>query len=199
MLEKFSIPGDLASLSYVDLTDPARRDQEINRLLRTIRPELPSDAHAVAKGAKPYVGTSQGNQPMEYEQLILTAKDAVGEGDKDDYVLAPTRHAEELARTTPALARILRSSEVSTVARLYEEKDVEAGEAQISFKRTANRANWAVLLTACFSAALSMTAPFTVGSMGEVKGLQVLLGGCGIASARAGLHVAVQGRGGQFA
>ncbi len=114
---------------------------------------------------------------MGYDQLIRAAGDAIGEGKEDDYVIAPTKHADQLAEQAPALAKILRRSEISTVARLYEEKDAEARQAQAVFKRMARRANWAVLLTACFSTLLLMTVPLAVLSKGW---LQMLLGICGI-------------------
>lgn len=120
---------------------------------------------------------------MGYDQLITAAKDVIGEGEKDDYVIAPIKHADQLAEKAPALAKILRRSELSTVARLYEEKDAEAGKAQAIFKRTANRANWAVLLTACFSALLLMTAPINALSK---DWLHILLGLCGILSGALG-------------
>jgi dsDNA-binding SOS-regulon protein len=120
---------------------------------------------------------------MEREPLLEAAKDAIGEGKKDDYVIAPSRHADELAMKAPALARILRKSELNATARVYEQKDAEAGQAQLVFKRAASRANWAVFLTACFSALLLVTAPFPVLSSGAAgKALQIALGLCGILS-----------------
>jgi hypothetical protein len=124
---------------------------------------------------------------MEYDQLITAARDAIGDGEKDDYVVAPTKHADQHAGKAPTLARILRRSELSAIARLYEEKDKEAIQAQLVFKRTASRANWAVFLTACFSALLLMTAPLAALSTGIVGNwLQILLGSCGILSGALG-------------
>lgn len=123
---------------------------------------------------------------MEYNQLITAAMDAIGEGEKDDYVIAPTKHADQHAGKAPALARILRRSELSAIARLYEEKDTEAKQAQFVFKRTAGRANWAVFLTAFFSALLLMTVPLATLLAGIVNQLQILLVSCGFLSGMLG-------------
>jgi hypothetical protein len=120
---------------------------------------------------------------MEYDQLITAARDALGTGEKEDYVIAPIRHADQLAGKAPALERMLRRSELGTIAQRYEEKDTEAEQAQLVFKRTTNRANWAVFLTACFSAFLLMTALLAALSTGMVeKWLQILSGSGGILS-----------------
>jgi hypothetical protein len=120
---------------------------------------------------------------MDAEQLVRAARDAIGEGDSDDHVIAPTKHAAQLGAEAAPWATILQRSEVSTVAREYEEKDREAGQAQLIFKKTATRANWAVFLAASFPTVLLMTAPLAVFSTGDMgKWLQLLLGACGLLS-----------------
>lgn len=121
---------------------------------------------------------------MNRDELIKTAKEAIGEGQLDDYVLAPKNHADLLGPKAPALASILRKSEFNAVAGQYERKDAEAKEAQTIFRKTANRANWAVFVTVCLSAALLITGPLTSGGVG--KSLLVVLGSCGIGSGALG-------------
>ncbi len=91
---------------------------------------------------------------MTPDEMIRDAKDAFGADRTDDYIIQPSNRAKELAAKAPWLADTLRRSELSVVAEQYERKDREANAAQIAFKTTASRANWAVLLTACFSTLL---------------------------------------------
>ena len=125
---------------------------------------------------------------MERDELLVAARDAIGGEGENDYVIAPSKHADQLAGKAPALAKILRGSELSAIARLYEEKDTQAGQAQLLFKGTADRANWSVFLTACFSALLLMMVPLAVLSTGSAagNGLRIALGVCGILSGALG-------------
>ena len=59
----------------------------------------------------------------------------------DDYKIEPTKHASETEATTPALAALLRTKNVSVLAEEHEHKDKEAGARQSEFKQTATRAN----------------------------------------------------------
>src|SRR5215472_6673423 len=104
---------------------------------------------------------------MERDELIKVAKEAIGEGRTDDYVLDPKYHADSLTPKAPALARILRKSDFNVVVEQYERKDAEAKEAQRVFRKTANQANWAVFVTVCLSAALLVVGPLTSGAAGK--------------------------------
>lgn len=121
---------------------------------------------------------------MDRDELINAAKEPIGEGQLDDYVLAPKNHADLLIPKAPALATILRKSELNTLAGQYERKDAEARPAQTIFRDTAKRANWAVFVTVCLSAALLITGPLT--SEGVGKGLLIVFGLCGIISGALG-------------
>ncbi len=82
-----------------------------------------------------------------------------------DHRLAPTRHADDLAASAPALAALLRASAVQVIAARYEDADAEAIAAQRDFRRLASHSRWAVLLTSTV-AALMMLA-------GAAQGLAV--------------------------
>src|SRR6266436_2572142 len=114
---------------------------------------------------------------MERDELITVAKEALGSGQTDDYVLDPKNHADSLAPKAPALARILCRSEFNVVVEQYQRKDAEAKEAQRVFRKTANCANWAVFVTVCLSAALLVVGPLASGAAG--KPLLVGMGACG--------------------
>src|SRR5215471_8409384 len=103
---------------------------------------------------------------MTAEEMVPAAQVAIGTATEDDYKIQPTRHADELAAKAPALASLLRNSELSVLAEQYELKDRQANENQANFKQTANRANGAVLATACLSTLLLI-----VGPMKSVAGL----------------------------
>jgi hypothetical protein len=92
--------------------------------------------------------------------MLAVARRAIGDGRPDDYTLAPTRHAAELGVRAPALGTILSGSRVEAAAAEFERHDAAAVEAQSEFKRTALRANRAVLLTACLSALMLVVGPF---------------------------------------
>jgi len=119
---------------------------------------------------------------MDNEQLIKNAAAAIGMGQLDDYKIAPTTHADSLEATAAVLSKILRGSQLGTTASQYEEKDLAATEAQTVFREIAKRANWAVFLTSCLSAAL-LIVPLLVP---HSKWLLVTLGGCGILSGALG-------------
>ena len=97
---------------------------------------------------------------MAMDDIILGARNAIGQAASDDYVIAPTKHAEELEGTAPSLARVLRGAAAETMAREFELLDSRALRAQGIFMRAANSLNFAVLITACLAAAL-----LTLGSL----------------------------------
>ena len=109
---------------------------------------------------------------MATNNPIFQAQTAIGIGQRDDYILKPTQHAEELRSTAPALAAILTTSELSVTIDQYEAKDKEAVEAQTEFRRVFNRANRMVLITAIFSALI-----LTVGVISSLipDGLEKIL------------------------
>jgi hypothetical protein len=119
---------------------------------------------------------------MTSEELIEQAKAAIGAEQTDDYVLRPTEHAAALESKAPALCKILRGSQPTTAAHEYERKDSDAIKAQLLFKRVAGKANWAVLITACLSAAMLVAASLA----GKAHGLFITLGCCGIVSGSLG-------------
>jgi hypothetical protein len=119
---------------------------------------------------------------MDGEQLIKDAALALGVGQTDDYHISPTKHADALETSAAALSKILRGSQLGTTAGQYEEKDLAATEAERAFSKVAKRANWAVFLSTCFSAALLIAASLVSDS----KWLLETLGCCGILSGALG-------------
>ncbi len=119
---------------------------------------------------------------MAGEQLIKDAIEAIGLGGVDDYKITPTKHADSLGATAARLSEILRGSELTTAATQYEGKDLIALDAQAAFKKVAKRANWAVFVTTCLSAALLMM----LALFPNAKWLLVTLGCCGIVSGALG-------------
>ena len=84
---------------------------------------------------------------MSDAEVVERAVEAIGAGRPDDFILAPSTHAEELAGKAPALAALLRTGKIATLARQYERRDRDAGEAQTRFKEAMLWANAAVLAT----------------------------------------------------
>jgi SMODS and SLOG-associating 2TM effector domain 1 len=89
---------------------------------------------------------------VDQREVIEAAGAAIGEGQPDDFVLAPTTHAAELAGKAPALAVLLRTAKIATLARQYERRDRDAGDAQTPFKDAMLWANAAVLATGAIGA-----------------------------------------------
>jgi len=79
---------------------------------------------------------------------------ALGRGEPDDYIIAPTSHAEQLTENAPELAAILNGSAVHVAARQFEEADAEANKAQANFRKLTRRVRWAVLLVATLAGTL---------------------------------------------
>jgi hypothetical protein len=116
---------------------------------------------------------------MSSEELIEAAETAIGAGQSDDYSVAPTTHAASLEAKAPTLCKILGGSRLRTSASEYERKELEAGKAQSVFKNVAGKANWAVFVTSCLSAALLVAVTLnnkssiwfvTLGCFGIVSG-----------------------------
>ena len=135
---------------------------------------------------------------MTTEEMIRAAKDAIGSGRTDDYVIQPTKHAAELLDKAPSLAAMLGSSELSVLAGEYEKKDKEAKGNKNVFMITANRANWAVLLTACFSTLLLVVAPLKAATGLPDAVILAVLGVCGVISGGLGSMWVYQAREGRL-
>jgi SMODS and SLOG-associating 2TM effector domain 1 len=133
------------------------------------------------------------------KQIIQAAVDALGTAGPDDWKVQPTSHAKELEARVPALAAIVRGSEPRTLAEQFEEDDKQALESQAKFKRTANRANWAVLFTAVFSAALLVSALSIKDAKGSPnKRVLAVFGVCGVITGALGSMWVYQTREGRL-
>jgi len=91
---------------------------------------------------------------MSSAEIVDRAIAALGQGQPDDYVIAPAKHADELKANAPGLARVLRTSKVEAPMLQFQRLDAEAVDAQRTYKRIVVRANTAVLATAILSAGL---------------------------------------------
>jgi len=90
-------------------------------------------------------------------EVIERAVAVIGEGREDDYILAPSRQAQQLKDDAPALARLLSTAKLETYTKQYERHDRAAGEAQVRFKTAMFRANGAVLVTGVLGALIMVT------------------------------------------
>lgn len=99
-----------------------------------------------------------------------------------DYLLSPTRHADDIAADAPALAAILRGDGVAAAAKLFEVADVEAVANQRHFRRYARAANGGVA-GATFLAAAALAVPeawpgwvaATLAGLGGVAGFVAMV------------------------
>jgi hypothetical protein len=124
---------------------------------------------------------------MTIQEMIDSAKEALGAAGPDDWKIQPTKHAQELKAKTPELAAILSKSAPLALAQQLEEKDAQAVDNQARFKKIADLANWAVFLTAFFNAALLMAALLIKNASGDPnKWVLYVLGGCGVISGALG-------------
>ena len=99
---------------------------------------------------------------MEEDSVIRAAAEAIGAGKPNDYIISPTKHAQEFQDRAPALAAILNSAAVKTDALRYEEEDHSALNAQNKFKTIFTRANIAVFITGAFIALV-----LVIGTLGK--------------------------------
>ena len=114
------------------------------------------------------------------EELQAEARAAIGTQAEDDYVLDPTKHAAEYAKSASRLAALLNSARLSIIAKRYKQRDQQAADAQSEYKRTMERANLAIFATAVLSG-LMMAAqivavpwslpPWSVGALGLLSAL----------------------------
>lgn len=117
---------------------------------------------------------------------IAAARQAIGPGRADDYVLTPSGHADRHEADAPALAALLRASALEVIARRYEERDAAAGGAQSAFRVATGRARTAVFLTG-IAAALVLVAGTVTGTLGEGYGDALMVGGSVMAVVTGGL------------
>jgi SMODS and SLOG-associating 2TM effector domain 1 len=104
------------------------------------------------------------------------AVQAVGRDRPEDYVLAPTMHAEALADKAPALARLLRTAKLETLALQYERLDRQAGAAQQKFKGAMAWANRALLLTTGLGAGIMVVGILASWAEDAAQPLSVVIG-----------------------
>ena len=88
------------------------------------------------------------------DDKISKARTIIGENQDEDYILRPLDHEKLFSPEVPEFASVFADSEVQGIAKQYDAYDKEAISAQNSFKSYSKRAQWAVFLTACCSAAL---------------------------------------------
>ncbi len=97
---------------------------------------------------------------MSKDEAVERAVEVIGQNQDDDYVLDPDGHAEALASKAPALASLLRTTKIETLAQQYKRHDGEAGIAQKRFKDAMTRANSAVFLTGALGALIMVASIF---------------------------------------
>ena len=119
---------------------------------------------------------------MTHEDEITAAQQIVGSDAANDYVIHPTDHAAQLPADGKALADLLRRSELAVLASEYERKDREANRNRDIFRAAASRANWAVLLTACFSALLLVAGAQKSLTTGVLQPVLITFGIGGVVS-----------------
>lgn len=133
-------------------------------------------------------------------ELIRNATVAMGKGNSDtDWKLAPSEHAELLAKASAPLAEILQGARLSGLAKMYENLNQTAVQARDTFKNNVTRANQAVFCTATFGALL-LIAGGLQGPLGKTgSGVVIGIGILGIiAGGLAAMWLALV-RGGSFA
>jgi hypothetical protein len=81
----------------------------------------------------------------------------IGTTAEDDYILQPTRHADQYDGAAPAFVALLRSGKLSGIAGDYQHRDELAIHAQRYYTTLMERANLAVLATAVLSAFMMST------------------------------------------
>lgn len=99
--------------------------------------------------------------PNTAQQRIRRAIDVIGSERPDDYIIAPSEHAERYRETAPDLADVLRRSEIQVSAERFEELDARALEAQTRFTSLSNRARSAVFWAGISAAVLLATGAFS--------------------------------------
>jgi hypothetical protein len=134
------------------------------------------------------------------QELIAAARDAIGEARSDsDWKIVPTEHANELAaKGASSLAHNLRRSRCEGLAKMYEELNAKAVRARDSFKRTVNRADTAVFLTASLAALLMVAGGLQEHFGASGKWIVGAIGALGVVSAGLAAMWLNQVRGGEL-
>jgi len=91
---------------------------------------------------------------IEKYNKIIEAREIIGEGKNDDYILKPTKHYEMFQSSAPEFAQTFRTSEIEAVAKKFEGHDNQANSARKIFKLYTKRVRWSLFTMVCFSTAL---------------------------------------------
>ncbi|MFZ4794551.1 MAG: hypothetical protein ACOYLN_10505 [Blastocatellia bacterium] len=94
---------------------------------------------------------------LNEQELIRTAREAIGKGEAADWKIAPVEHAVMFAAVAPSLAVCLGGARQAILAESYEDLNLRAVRAQALFKQTARKADLAVFATASLGALLLVT------------------------------------------
>jgi hypothetical protein len=121
-----------------------------------------------------------GGRAVNEADSVKHAVEAIGEGRRDDFILAPATHAQELAGKAPALAALLGTAKIATLARQYERRDRDAGDAQTRFKEAMFWANAAVLATGVLGALIMVVGILEEAVDEELWPLLLVLGLCAL-------------------
>ncbi|MEL7368777.1 MAG: hypothetical protein AAFN74_07690, partial [Myxococcota bacterium] len=112
------------------------------------------------------------------QEVIRTARAAIGDSQADDWRIDPTAHAQWFERDAPTLADNLRRARPEGLARVFVERDQGAIRAQAQFKKTVRRANIAIFFAGSFAALLVVA----IGLKENYAGYEsIVIGGLGVA------------------
>jgi hypothetical protein len=94
---------------------------------------------------------------MQRDDMIQTAEEVIGRDEPNDYTLRLSDLPARYQASAPPLAALLAHSSLTETARRFEQKDLEAIEAQAVFRRLAFRATLLLFVSTVAAALLSST------------------------------------------
>jgi len=97
---------------------------------------------------------------MDTKIIIESTKKIIGKNKDNDYILNPSEHTGMYEKEAPELAKVLKATEIVSIAKEYKRWDIKANNAQNVFKRWSGLANGAIFLTAFFTAGLVASGIF---------------------------------------
>jgi len=135
---------------------------------------------------------------MSDKTRIDNAKEIVGDGKDDDYIIRPTEFPAQFEESASDFASLLKDSALVVSAKNYERVDARAGEWQKRFKKHMKIATWSIFCATSFAALLAASASVqdTV-SEPLLRAMQVACGATSIATSVVSalfLYIASRGR-----
>ncbi len=143
--------------------------------------------------------TNRANDAFDAAKLILDAERTIGQEDRRDYQLEPTRFADTFRASAEAFSEVLAHAALVESASRYEQRNTQANTNQQVFKRLSRRATLAIFFATVTAAGLTgYAASLSSGAVSARGPIALLLGVAALVSGGYAAMLVNQVNGGKY-